>query len=567
MDDTKLQQSGALRMPRGPLFHAMLFSAVVNLLMLTGPLFMMQVYDRVLTSHSTATLVALLLIVTFLYAVLVGLDAIRARVLLGIGRVMRGNLDRRALAAGLDRGAKPGDAIRSLRELDALDRALAAPAAVAVMDLPWAPVFLAAIFALHPLLGWLAVCGGAALAALSALQARLCASDSRRSASDMAGADALARAFLAGQATITPLGMKGAAVARWSAAQAGALAGLHRLAARSAAFAALARGGRLYLQSILLAAGAWLCLRGELTGGGMVAASVIFGRFLAPVEGVIAGWQTLLRAWRARLWLADQLAALAPLARRLDLPPPTGALTLAGVAARRGSDGRAALSDISLTVRPGMILGLAGPSGAGKSTLLGVVAGLVSPDRGEVRFDGAALAQFDPDQLGRAIGYFPQEPAFFPATVAENIARLEAAPDADAVIAAARRAGAHEMILTLPQGYDTPIGPQGRDLSVGQARRIALARAFHGQPALLVLDEPDAGQDAEGLAALARTLVAHRAAGGAVLLASHRVRLLRLCDQVAVLEGGRLVRCGPPSNVLGAPPRDGVLTTFDRGAA
>ena len=232
MDDTKLQQSDALRMPRGPLFHAMLFSAAVNLLMLTGPLFMMQVYDRVLTSHSTATLVALLLIVTFLYAVLVGLDAIRARVLLGIGQVMRGDLDRRALAAGLDRGAKLGDAIRSLRELDALDRALAAPAAVAVMDLPWAPVFLAAIFTLHPLLGWLAVCGGAALAALSALQARVCASDSRQSASDMAGADALARAFLAGQATITPLGMKGAAVARWSAAQAGALAGLHRLAAR-----------------------------------------------------------------------------------------------------------------------------------------------------------------------------------------------------------------------------------------------------------------------------------------------------------------------------------------------
>lgn len=569
-DDAKLQQSelqNPWRRCRGPLLHAAVFSGAVNLLMLTGPLFMMQVYDRVLTSHSSATLVALLLVVTFLYLVLVGLDAVRGRVLLGVGRLARDGLDDRAFAVGLAVPGRQADALRALRELDALQHALAAPVAAAIMDLPWVPLFLLAIFALHPVLGWLALGGGLSLAVLSVLQGRLTAADARNSATAAMRAESLAREFIAGQGVIAPLGMAGAARSRWLAAQALSLAARDRLAGGASLFAAAGRGARLYLQSALLAAGAWLCLEGELTGGGMVAASVIFGRFLAPVEGVIAGWPVIARGWAARRWIAGHPDLQPPPPPRLALPALSGAALLANVTVRRAGADRAALSDVSLAIRPGTITGLAGPSGSGKSTLLAVLAGLEAPVGGEVRLDGALPAQFDPDTLGAPIGFLPQEPHLFDATVAGNIARLSAAPDASAVIGAARRAGAHEMILDLPQGYNTWIGPAGRGLSGGQSRRIALARALFGRPALLLLDEPDAGQDAAGLAAIARAVLQHRAGGGSVVLASHRLRLLRLCDQVAVLEGGGLLRSGSPGVVLPAAGSDPAPLVLQRGAA
>jgi len=569
-DDAKLQQSGGSspwRRCRGPLLHAAVFSAAVNLLMLTGPIFMLQVYDRVLTSHSSATLAALLLIVTFLYIVLIGLDAVRARVLLGVGRLLRDGLDGRAFGAGLVTPGGSADMVRALRELDALQRALASPAAAAAMDLPWVPLFLLAIFGLHPALGWLALAGGCLLAGLSALQAQMTAAEAARSARASVRAEALAREFVGGQGVIAPLGMRAVARTRWQAAQDASLVALDRLAGRMSTFAALGRGARLYLQSVLLAAGAWLCLSGELTGGGMVAASVIFGRFLAPVEGVIAGWPQLARAWGAHRWLLSGPGQQVLPRPRLKLPTLTGRATLDEVTVRREGADRPALCGVSLSLRPGTITGLAGPSGSGKSTVLAVLAGLIPPDSGDMRHDGAAPSQYDPDALGAAMGFLPQEPLLFQATVAENIARLAARPDASAVIEAARRAGAHQLILDLPQGYDTLIGPAGRGLSGGQARRIALARALFGRPPILFLDEPDAGQDGATLAAIVRALVAHRAGGGMAVISSHHMRLLGLCDQVAVLREGQVLRIGAPGVVLSASGRDQVPLVLQHGVA
>jgi ATP-binding cassette subfamily C protein len=568
--DAKLQQSAftlAWRGCRGAFVHAAVFSAVVNLLMLTGPLFMMQVYDRVLTSHSQETLVALFLLVTFLFCILMGLDGVRGRLLLGAGARLRAGLDDRAFRAGLS-GACGSDGSKALRELDALQRALSAPVAVAVMDLPWVPLFLVAIFALHPVLGWFAVAGGLALAALSALQGHLTAAGVRQAAICGANADRQAQDSFAGRAVIAALGMRGAATARWSAAQQAALAPLQTLAARTLAFGSAGRGLRLYLQSALLAVGAWLCLSDGLGGGAMVAASVIFGRALAPVEGVIAGWPLAVRAAQAHRWLkgfeGDRATAKEPV---LALPTPRGTLVLRDVALHRAATAGAVVRGVSLATGPGRIVGIAGPSGAGKSTLLAAMAGLVPLTAGDLRLDGARLDQYQPDQLGMALGYLPQEPALLGATVAENIARLAVQPDPGAVIAAADRAGAHKMILTLPQGYDTPLGPMGSGLSGGQARRIALARALFGQPALLLLDEPDAGLDGDTLASLIRVITRHAAGGGAVVLASHRFQMLGICDDLLVLNPAHPPRFGLREKLLSSLMQTHPATAQQRSVA
>ncbi len=569
-EEAKGQQcalGSAWRSCRPLLLHAALFSAVINLLMLTGPLFMLQVYDRVLTSRSMPTLLALFLLVTFLFALLMGLDMVRGRVLLGAARQLRDRLDQQAFGAGFAGPAAAAGTGQALRELDAVERALSAPVAIAVMDLPWVPLFLLAIFALHPVLGGFALAGAAALVALSAAQGHRTAVAAQAAAAASVLAERTARELVGGHAVITPLGMRGAALARWSVAQSAARGAAGRLAADTAGFAAAGRAARLWLQSALLAAGAWLCIKGELTGGGMVAASVLFGRLLAPVEGLIAGWATAVRGLQARRWLEGFFARNPGLPVRLALPAPTGTLTLRNVSLRREGEEEPVLHQITLSVAAGRIVGLAGPSGSGKSTLLDVLSGVLTPQEGEVRLDGATPGQYASDGLGAALGYLPQEPLLFAATVAENIARLALTPDPAAVFEAARKAGAHDMILALPQGYDTRIGPGGRSLSGGQARRIAFARALFGGPAILVLDEPDGGQDGEAIEAITRAITGHRATGGAVVLASHRVRMLGLCDEILVLEHGRIIRAGAREVVLPALSGTGRPSVWQRGVA
>lgn len=548
---------------RGLFGSVLAFSALVNLLMLTGPVFMLQVYDRVLASRSEATLVALFGLVGFLYAAMVVLDHARARLVARIGARLARRLEAPVFhAAQRQQARRPGDPLARAapQDLDTLQRWLASPVFLALFDAPWTPAYLALIFVFHPALGWLAVAGGAALIGLAVLnqafvRGRLASAGDWAQAADRQG-----EAFRDEVGTLTALGMQQAALARWSGLRARALAATLDGADRAAFFAAASRGLRLFLQSAMLALGAWLVLRGELGAGAMIACSIILGRALAPVEQAVGQWGSL-QAARSGWRRLEALLSLAPDAApgRLRLPRPEGHLAVRDLVVAPPGDRRATLRELSFDLPAGRALGVVGPSGAGKSTLARALVGAWPAAAGVVRLDGLALDAWESGALGRALGYLPQRVTLFDGTVAENIARLDPEAAPEAVVAAARAAGAHEMILGLPLGYDTPVAGGGAGLSGGQLQRIGLARALYGAPVLVVLDEPDAHLDHEGMAALGATIRGLKARGATVVVMAHRPAALAACDELLVLEGGRAAALGPRERLLREPGRLGAL--------
>lgn len=533
---------------RAALMSVALFSAFVNLLMLTGPLFSIQVYDRVLASRSRETLIALVLLAGFLFAILFLLDATRAWLMTRVAARVQSGLDGRLFDLVL---SKPGPAdIGPLRDLEAVQRALGGPVLLAVMDLPWTPIFLLAIFALHPLLGILALIGGAVLLGLSWVQGRLlsrCAADATSGAN---ATDLFARQHAGADGSVRALGMGAGALARWDALRQRALRASVTLADGMALAGSAGRVLRLFLQSAMLALGAWLVMDGQISGGAMFAASILMGRALAPVEGLIAGWPAARRGlsgWRA---LSGLLKVASQVGTRLALPAPSHEVAVEGLTLTPPGAPRAAVQSVSFRLSAGQVLGIVGPSGSGKSTLIRAITGIWSAPDGGIRFDGAALDQYAPDVLGRAMGYLPQSVRLFEGTVAENIARLDQNPASEKVMAAARAAALHELIVRLPNGYDTALSAADTGLSGGQVQRIGLARALYGAPWLLVLDEPETGLDADGQAALIRAIRAHRARGGSVILSAHRMQLLRDCDLILALDDGRCRAFGPRDEVL-----------------
>jgi len=550
----------ALAESRPALAAAVLFSAAGNLLLLTGPVFVMQVYDRVLGAQSVETLAALGLIAAIAFAAMVALDIARGRILARIGAGLRARLEPRVLAAALARGTTR----EAGADLDALQRALSLPVAGALMDLPWVPIFVIPLFAFHPLLGGLAVAGGALLVAIAARNRAAARAPLAAAQADAEAEARLAARLAAEPQTLAALGLGPAALVRWQGARDTALRSALHLSDRAGTHAALARGVRQAMQSLLLGAAAWLVLRGEIGAGALFASSVLTARALAPIEQVVAGWPALQRsaeAW-ARLSLPAEATTPVPLAAPMRLPRPAARLEVQQLAVIPQGASAPVLRGLSFRLEPGQALGLIGPSGAGKTTLLRALTGAWPLAAGEIRLGGAALQQYGPD-LAALIGHVPQRVPLFAASLAANIARLDPDPDPGAVIAAARRAGAHEMILALPRGYDTRIEESGAPLSVGQIQRIGLARALFGAPLLLLLDEPDAGLDAAGAQALAAAIRAHRAAGGIAILSAHRPATVRDCDLLGVLEGGRMRAFGPRETVL----RQRVAPAPHRGSA
>ena len=529
-----------------------LFSVFVNLLMLTGPIFMLQVYDRVLTSRSEATLVALLVIVAFLFLMMGLLDHFRARVLARAGARFQARLDPRVLGAVLTRAGRSPAArsapARGLADLEAMQRFTSGPGPFAFFDAPWTPVFLFVLFAFHWLLGLLAVFSGVLLLVLALLNQVRTAGLQAQAGEASARAFALTEQVRAGGETVRGLGMREAAMARVAALRNGALS--HTLAAsdRGGAFAATSRTLRLFLQSLMLGLGAWLAIQGVITPGVMIAASILLGRALAPIDLAVAQWPVLQRALQGRRALAKLLEETPEEPARTPLPAPDPAALRAGgqpllavenlVAGAPGAD-VPAVRAASFRVEPGQVVGIAGASASGKSTLARALTGVWPALSGRVSLGGAALEQYGEAALARHIGWLPQEVVLFDGTVAENIARLDPDPDPGAVIAAARRAGTHEMILDLPGGYDFPVAACGAALSGGQRQRIALARALFGDPVVAVLDEPDSNLDAAGVAALLRALAEFRAQGGAALVIAHRPDILAACDTVLTMRDGR----------------------------
>ncbi|MCT4684478.1 MAG: type I secretion system permease/ATPase [Roseicyclus sp.] len=532
------------------LWSVALFSMAVNALMLTGPLYMLQVYDRVLGSRSEETLVALTVLIVFLFLMMGVLDYVRGRVAARYGARLQEALDGRIFRAALARAQSTGERQTALQDLGAVQRMLASPVFMAVFDLPWTPLFIAAIFLFHPWLGWLAVGGAAVLIAITLLNRALTRAPIASSAAASRLADRMAGEMQAEAELIRALGMQGSAFDRWRHQRAAALGEGMRAADRVGGFTAMTRTTRLFLQSAILGLGAYLVLRAEMTAGAMIAGSILMGRALAPIELAIGQWGAIAEAgqgWSRLRALLDVERAPSP---RMSLPRPKARLDVSQLSVAPPGARAPTLRGVSFKVEPGQAVGVIGPSGSGKSTLARAVTSVWLPAAGQIRLDGATLDQYDPDELGLHIGYLPQAVTLFEGTIAENIARLTETPDTDKVVAAARAAAAHEMILNLPEGYDTRVSGLGARLSGGQIQRIGLARALYGDPVLLVLDEPNSALDNDGSVALNKAVQEIKADGRAVLIMAHRPSAIRECDRLLVLSGGAPTMFGPTQEVL-----------------
>ncbi|MDT1060295.1 type I secretion system permease/ATPase [Paracoccus sp. CPCC 101403] len=530
-----------------------IFSFAVNLLMLTGPLFMLQVYDRVLASRSVETLTALFLLVMFLFVLMGLLDLARSRVMSRISARFQDLIEGRVFIAALQDGAASGqDAVTKggMRDLEALQRLIASPVLMALFDLPWAPLFLAAVYLFHPVLGAVATVGLVVLVISTLLNQWLSRDSLQKSTLASQQAERMSDLFRDEGELIGALGMRGATFRRWQVSRDQATAAMIEGQDRATGFAVFSRTFRLFLQSALLAAGAWLVLRQAVTPGAMIASSILMGRALAPIEQVVGGWSMVQRALDGWQRLGDLLSRRPPTLPRTPLPRPQGRLEVRNLTVVPPGQTAPTLRGVSFDLAPGQALGVIGPSGAGKSTLGRALIGAWPVAAGSIRLEGATLDQYDPDVLGSLVGYLPQQVTLFDGTIAENIARLSSTPDPAAIVAAATAAAAHRMILDLPLGYDTPVTHSGGRLSGGQMQRIGLARALYADPVVFVLDEPNSNLDNDGSAALNAAIRNIKARGGAVIIMAHRPAAITECDLLLMMDQGLPRAFGPRDEVL-----------------
>lgn len=542
----------ARRKSRALFWFVALFSFFANMLMLTGPMYMLQVYDRVLGSRSEQTLVALSLLVVFLYGIMGILDYTRGRVMARAGARFQAELDHRVFNAMVRRSAVAQDPVAQtgLSDLESVQRFISSPVTMALFDLPWTPIFLAGIAIFHPWLGIMALAGGGVLILITLFNQFF----SRKPA--LHAAIAANKATLMGDEirneaeTIQSMGMQGAAFSRWNKAREISLVDGLTASDVIGSFSTMTKTLRLFLQSAMLGLGAYLVLLGEVTPGAMIAASILLGRALAPVEMIVNQWQVAQRALKGWSNLSELLEKVPPEQQRMPLPKPKAKLEVQALTVVPPGDTRAQLKSVNFAVQPGQAVGVIGPSGSGKSTLARALTGLWRPAGGTVRLDGASLDQYEPDVLGQHIGYLPQRVQLFEGTIAENIARLSDQPDPQKVVAAAKMAAVHDMIVQLPNGYDTRISSGGGRLSGGQMQRVALARALYDDPVIVILDEPNSNLDNEGSQALNQAIKSLKEAGKSVLIMAHRPAAITECDLLLVLDHGQAVAFGPKEQVL-----------------
>ncbi|MFT5798882.1 MAG: PrtD family type I secretion system ABC transporter [Candidatus Azotimanducaceae bacterium] len=537
---------------RGFYWIVALFSLFANLLMLTGPMYMLQVYDRVLGSKSQETLVALSLLVVFLYSIMGILDFTRGRIMARVGARFQSALDRRVFDAVIRKSAVAPD-LRTqsgLNDLEAIQRFITSPVLLAFFDLPWTPIFLAGIFIFHPMLGWMAI-GGAVLLILITLLNQFLSRRPQHEAG-IAGQEAnmLSSQVREEAEMVQAMGMRGAAFSRWEKSRNIALISQIKATDVGGGFSSLTKTLRLFLQSAMLGLGAYLVLQNEMTPGAMIAGSILLGRALAPVEMMLNQWALVQRAGKGWENLSELLGTVPVEPPRTPLPQPKARLIAQSLTVVPPGEKVAALRGLAFELHPGQALGVIGASGAGKSTLARAVTGVWRPAGGSLRLDAAALEHYDPAILGQHIGYLPQRIQLFDGTISENIARLMDAPDAEKVIQAAKSAAAHEMILELPNGYDTRVSAVQSRLSGGQMQRIGLARAMYGDPVIVVLDEPNSNLDNIGSEALNVAIRGIKARNGAVMIMAHRPAAIQECDMLMVLDKGVVTAFGPRDEVL-----------------
>jgi len=530
-----------------------LISGIVNLLALTAPLFMLQVYDRVLVSRSIPTLVGLSILAGGLYIFQFLLDVIRSRVLIRIGEafdVKWSTSVHHAIVTLPLRARLPGDGLQPLRDLDNVRVFLSGQGPTAFFDLPWIPLYLGICFLFHFWLGVTALAGAIILVSITLLTNYLTKRRIQDSVKCSAVRNALIDSARRNAEAVRVLGMSSRIRDRWSVVNAEYLSENRSIADLVGALGGLAKCLRIMLQSALLAVGAYLVVTEQTSAGVMIAASIMMGRALAPVDLAIAIWKPFLMALQSWKRITDLLQYVPSDQSVLELPPPKERLTLEAISVVPPGQRKPTIAAISFEMRAGHALGIIGGSGSGKTTLARAIVGAWELASGSVRLDGASLDQWDKDYLGKHIGYLPQSVELFNGTVAENIARFEVNADPEKVIAAAKNAGAHELILKFNNGYETQIGEGGTTLSAGQRQRVALARALFDDPFLVVLDEPNAHLDAEGEFALIRAMAGIKARHGIAIVITHRPSAVELVDVVLIMESGRLKSIGPRADVL-----------------
>ncbi|TFY97387.1 type I secretion system permease/ATPase [Ramlibacter rhizophilus] len=532
--------------------HVAGFSLFINLLMLVPAIFMLQVFDRVLVSRSLDTLVVLAVGAVIGLVLLLALDYVRARLQGVAGNIVADSLSpvvtKLTVAQAARRNGRASP--EALRDIGALRSAFSAQGLLAVFDAPWLLIYVAIIWLAHPYLGMTALAAAVLMLVLALVNDLLTRRDIEALQKTAAGATRYLESSLANAEIAQTLGMTDALIERWRQKSAEVTALQGPTARKTVGMAAITRTVRQAVQIVMLSVGAWLVVTNRASPGITVACTILLGRALAPVEQVVGSWKILAEARAAFRRLADLLGTASAQAPRMELPAPTGELLAHQLVYRAPGGERLLLAGVSLQLAKGESLAVVGPSGAGKSTLLRLLTGIWPPTAGVVRLDGFDVAEWPREQLGPWIGYVPQDVELFAGTVAENIARLGAA-DPARVVQAAQRARVHEMIQSLPQGYDTPVDPQSALLSPGQRQRIALARALYGDPRLLILDEPNSNLDGGGEAALAEALKALRGEV-TVVVVTHRTTLVQHVDKMLVIEAGKPVQYGSVAEVMKA---------------
>ena len=535
-------------------FNIGLFSAVINLLMLAPALYMLQVYDRVLASGNQMTLLMLTLMILGLFGLMGALEWVRSQVVIRLGTQMDMRLNQRVYDAAFEAQLRTGSpaAAQALNDLTSLRQFATGNALFAFFDAPWFPVYLFVIFMFSPWLGLLAL-GGAVLLMLLAWVNQHVSQAPLKAASELSvQATQQASAHLRNAEAIEAMGMLDTLRGRWLAQHTAFLAQQNLASEKTATVSAWSKGVRLALQSLVLGLGAWLAVQGDITPGMMIAGSILMGRVLSPIDQLIGVWKQWSSARLAYQRLEALLHSYPARTQRMALPAPRGELAVEQLSASAPGTRRATLANLSFTLPAGQVLGVIGPSGCGKSTLARLLIGVWQPLAGKVRLDGAELSQWDKHQLGPHLGYLPQDIQLFAGTIAQNIARF-AEVDADKVLAAAQLAGVHQLILQLPEGYETRLGEGGAGLSGGQKQRIGLARALYGLPAVIVLDEPNSNLDEAGEQALLQAIVQLKQHKRTLILITHKPNVLTLTDQLLILREGQLQAFGPTAKVLGAP--------------
>ena len=552
--------SKALDACRPHIAAAAFFSALINLLYLAPTIYMMQVYDRVVPTGGVITLVWITAVLALAIGTLTALEATRSRILmrvsLRLNRLLSGDILDRLMSRAKVKQGDPSTT-QAIREFDTIRQTISGQAASAAFDVPWTPLYILVAFMIHPILGLLIIAAGTILVTLAVVNEKHTAGKSAQAHRAATVAYNAHQSTVAEAEAIRALGMRRAMVSKQIVQRAEGLEATNDVQVLGVRYNTLVKFIRMFTQSLALGVGAWLAVMGQISVGSIIAASVLLSRGLQPVEQLVGSWPAIMQARNALGTIRKLYESTAsPDAERTSLPNPKGHLEVERIILKAPAGGDLILRNVSFALKPGEVLGVIGPSGSGKSTLARIAAGAVAPDAGEVRVDGASIADWDAEALAQHVGYLPQNMALLPGTISENISRFRSAIATDKaeidreVIAAAKLAGAHDMILQLPNGYDTVIKTNGFELSAGQAQRVALARALFGNPQVFILDEPNSALDQDGEEALDRAVKTMVARGAAVMIVAHRTAILNNADKLMLLSEGTVAQYGPRQEVV-----------------